>query len=59
MTTTRGYFQMSGKGGKGGAGKGKKPTKAGTDEQREDALQAVVSGDILSTLPGFEIEQIS
>lgn len=50
---------MSGKGGKGGAGKGKKPTKAGTDEQREDALQAVVSGDILSTLPGFEIEQIS
>lgn len=35
---------MSQKGGKGGAAKGKKPGgKAGADEKREDALQAVVS----------------
>jgi len=36
---------MSGKqGGKGGAAKGKKPTKAG-EEKREDALQAVILAD--------------
>lgn len=35
---------MSQKGGKGAAAKGKKPGgKAGADEKREDALQAVVS----------------
>lgn len=37
---------MSQKGGKGGAAKGKKPGgKAGADEKREDALQAVILAD--------------
>lgn len=38
---------MSKQGGKGGAaaGKAKKPAKAGTDEKREDVLQAVILAD--------------
>ncbi|KAK4184459.1 putative translation initiation factor eIF-2B subunit epsilon [Podospora australis] len=36
---------MSKQAGKGGAGKGKKPAKAGTDEKREDVLQAVIIAD--------------
>ena len=38
---------MSKQGGKGGAasGKSKKPAKAGTDEKREDVLQAVILAD--------------
>jgi len=38
---------MSRQGGKGGAaaGKTKKPAKAGTDEKREDVLQAVILAD--------------
>lgn len=45
---------MSQKGGKGAAAKGKKPGgKAGADDKREDALQAVVSnaGDIAAWVP--------
>lgn len=34
--------QNKGKGKGGGAGKGKNPSKAVTEEKREDALQAVV-----------------
>ncbi|KAK4228175.1 putative translation initiation factor eIF-2B subunit epsilon [Podospora fimiseda] len=36
---------MSKQAGKGGAGKGKKPTKSGADDKREDALQAVIIAD--------------
>ncbi|KAK4179695.1 putative translation initiation factor eIF-2B subunit epsilon [Triangularia setosa] len=36
---------MSKQGGKGAAGKGKKPAKAGGDDKREDALQAVIIAD--------------
>ncbi|KAK4194994.1 putative translation initiation factor eIF-2B subunit epsilon [Triangularia verruculosa] len=36
---------MSKQGGKGAASKGKKPAKAGGDDKREDALQAVIIAD--------------
>jgi len=37
---------MSKQAGKGGAaGKGKKPTKPGADDKREDSLQAVIIAD--------------